>query len=564
MPRQPAAADSDPGDIVKIAIAAAMVAAALLVSLDVGSAQQASAVRFKATTGDELRTWDGYVRARERAGDLRIREAVRDPSFPARTIERLQQYSNGVSVWGAEVVRDVERGVPQSMFGELSADLDVDPQPGMGAEAAERLLLSRQPSGAALLKRAALTIVRLATGEHRLAYTAVVSADRRVFRVFVDASSGAELLQYSSIHTQAAVGTGRGTLGDLRKMSVLRQGGVYIADDQHRPPVLTTFDMRGNLTRAINVIDNGAPLFVSDIASDSDNAWTDMATIDAHASIGWTYDYYFKRHGRRGLDNQDRPIITTVNGVTQQAAVTLPIDIFFLYAANAFWCGECGPSGIGVMYFGNGIPPSFSLFGQTVTYLAASLDIVAHELSHGVIDSSSGLVYMNESGALNEAFSDIMGTSVEFFFQPVGNGLGQADYLSGEDSFRGVGGGLNGSRSMANPLAYDDPDHYSLRFIGTADDGGVHTNSSIVSHAFYLAIQGGTNVTSRLTVQGVGPANREQIEKAFYRAFVFMLPASATFATARSATIQAARDLYPSNAAVATAITQAWTAVGVD
>jgi thermolysin len=542
---------------------AAIGAAALFVSLDVGSAQQASALQFKATTGDELRAWDGYVRARERAGDLRITQAVRDPSFPARTIERLQQYSRGVPVWGAEVVRDVDRGVPQSMFGELSADLDIDTEPRLGLEAAERLL--RQPTGASLLRGADVVIVRLATGEHRLAYTAVVSsAGSRVSRVFIDANSGAELLRYSSIHTQAAVGTGRGTLGDLRKMSVLRQGAVYIADDQHRPPVLTTFDMRGNLTRAINVLDFGAPLFVSDIASDSDNNWTDVATIDAHASIGLTYDYYFKRHGRRGLDNQDRPIATMVNGVTQQAAVTLPPDLFFDFAINAFWCGNCGPGGIGMMYFGNGLPPGTPFFGQTVTYLAASLDIVAHELTHGVTDSSSGLIYMNESGALNEAFSDIMGTSVEFFFQPVGNGLGQADYLIGEDSIRGVGGGLNGFRSMVNPLAYGDPDHYSLRFIGTADNGGVHFNSSIANHAFYLAIQGGTNFTSRLTVQGVGAANREQIEKAFYRAFVFMLPASATFATARSATIQAARDLYPANAAVATAITQAWTAVGVN
>jgi thermolysin len=546
---------------VRIVIGAAVAAAALFVSLDTGTAQQATTLRFNAITGDELRTWDGYVRTRERAGDLRIRQAVRDPALPARTIERLQQYSNGVPVWGAEVVRDVERGLPRSMYGELSADLDIDPQPGMGAEAAERLLLSRQ-SGAALLKRAALTIVRLETGEHRLAYTAVVSAGSRVFRVFVDARSGAELLRYSSIHTQAAIGTGRGTLGDLKKMSVLRQAGVYIADDRQRPPVLATFDMRGNLTRAMNVLD-GASLFASDIASDSDNEWTDVATIDAHASVGWTYDYFFKRHGRRGLDNQDRPIFTMVNAVTQQGAVTLPPDLLD-FAINAFWCGDCGPGAIGMMFFGNGIPPGFSFFGQTVTYLAASLDIVAHELTHGVTESSSNLIYMNESGALNEAFSDIMGTSVEFFYQPVGNGLGQADYLMGEDSFRGVGGGLNGIRSFVNPLAFGDPDHYSIRFTGPEDDGGVHINSSIVNHAFYLAIQGGTNSTSRLTVQGVGVANREQIEKAFYRAFVFMLPASATFSTARAATIQAARDLYPSNAAVATAITQAWTAVGVN
>ena len=85
-----------------------------------------------------------------------------------------------------------------------------------------------------------------------------------------------------------------------------------------------------------------------------------------------------------------------------------------------------------------------------------------------------------------------------------------------------------------------------------------------MNHAFYLAIEGGSNRVSGVTVQGVGAANREQIEKAFYRAFVFLLPASANFSTARAATIQAARDLYGANSAAATAITQAWTAVGVN
>jgi Zn-dependent metalloprotease len=85
-----------------------------------------------------------------------------------------------------------------------------------------------------------------------------------------------------------------------------------------------------------------------------------------------------------------------------------------------------------------------------------------------------------------------------------------------------------------------------------------------VNHAFYLAIEGGRHRLSGVTVQGVGSTNREQIEKAFYRAFVFLLPASANFSTARAATIQAARDLYGVNSAAAQAVTQAWTAVGVD
>jgi thermolysin len=192
------------------------------------------------------------------------------------------------------------------------------------------------------------------------------------------------------------------------------------------------------------------------------------------------------------------------------------------------------------------------------------LDIAAHELTHAVTDSSSRLIYLNESGALNEAFSDIMGTSVEFFFQPVGSGLGQADFLLGEDSIRSPFGGLNGNRSLINPAAFGDPDHYSLRYTGTADNGGVHTNSSIANHAFYLAVAGGTNRVSGITVAGVGLANMEQIEKVFYRAFTLLLPANATFSTARAATIQAARDLYATTPAVVNAVTQAWTAVGVN
>ena len=329
--------------------------------------------------------------------------------------------------------------------------------------------------------------------------------------------------------------------------------------------MLTTFDMRGNLLRTLNVLFAGTPLFASDIGTDADNNWTDIATVDAHAYIGWTYDYYFKRHGRRGLDNRDRPIVTLVNGVRREDALSVPSELFGDFVVNAFWCDDCGPGAVGVMYFGNGFPAQFvDNLGRNWAYLSGSLDIAAHELTHAVTSSSSNLIYMNESGALNEAFSDIMGTSVEFFFQSPGTGLGQADYLLGEDSIRSPVGGINGIRSMVNPSVFGDPDHYSIRYTGTEDGGGVHINSGIPNQAFYLAVEGGRNRISGITVQGVGAANREQIERAFYRAFVFLLPASANFSTARAATIQAARDLYGANSAAAGAITQAWTAVGVN
>jgi thermolysin len=92
----------------------------------------------------------------------------------------------------------------------------------------------------------------------------------------------------------------------------------------------------------------------------------------------------------------------------------------------------------------------------------------------------------------------------------------------------------------------------------------VHTNSSIANHAFYLAVAGGTNRVSGQTVAGVGIANIEQMEKVFYRAFTLLMPANSTFSTARAATIQAARDLYATTPSVVNAVTQAWTAVGVN
>jgi Zn-dependent metalloprotease len=207
--------------------------------------------------------------------------------------------------------------------------------------------------------------------------------------------------------------------------------------------------------------------------------------------------------------------------------------------------------------------------GQYFDFFAGALDIVGHELTHGVTDYSSRLEYAGESGALNESFSDMMGTSVEFFFQPPGTGLMRADYLIGEDIARAaVVGALDGLRSMANPSLYGQPDHYSKLVVLPPDDehdnGGVHTNSGIPNHAFYLAIEGGTNRTSGIRVQGVGGSNREQIEKVFYRGFAQLMPSNANFSMARAVTLRAAQDLYGVNSAPYNATRDAWTAVGVN
>ena len=115
---------------------------------------------------------------------------------------------------------------------------------------------------------------------------------------------------------------------------------------------------------------------------------------------------------------------------------------------------------------------------------------------------------------------------------------------------------------MQNPMSYGHPDHYSTRYTGSADNGGVHINSSIANHAFYLAIEGGRHRLGTV-VNGVGAANREQIERVFYRAFTSFLGPRSGFLDARNATLQAARELYGGNATVETAVDQAWRAVGI-
>ena len=511
----------------------------------------------------ELRAWDARITSDSRSGALRLRKVTIDPLVPDRVVERYQQYHGGVRIFGGDVVRDAKSGVPMSIFGALAPDLTLSTQPGLSSDAAARALLDAGGPVASALRAPELVILPLAGGDYRLVYQAPIAIADDVVRIFVDASSGAELRRYSEIKRQnAIVGTGTGALGDTKKMSVESRGGTFVTVDTHRPPSIQTFDLRGNLARFQLLTQGVIPYAASDLASDSDNRWTDPAVVDAHTHVSWTYDFFFKRFGRHGLDDRDSPINIVVNAVTQQAANTNPTNLSA--SLNASWCGVCGPNREGRIYFGNGLPPGATVGGQSFTYFAGALDIAAHELTHGVGEATANLIYYQESGALDEAFADMMGKAVEFFYHPPGSSPGQADYTMGKDISRAVrAGNLNGDRSMANPQAYGDPDHYSRRYTGTADNAGVHTNSGIANHAYYLAIEGGTHRVSGVAVQGVGAANREQIEKVFFRAFTTLLPSNATFMMARAATIQAARDLYASNSRVEQAVTQAWTAVGV-
>jgi thermolysin len=355
---------------------------------------------------------------------------------------------------------------------------------------------------------------------------------------------------------------------DQKKVSCTLQGSAYLAWDMMRPTTIKTYDLKGALSRAKDLFDGKVPLLQSDMATNTGATWTDAVVVDAHTYLGWTYDYFYARYAWQGLNgNNAHTVHVVVHPASRSDFANYSADDQSTFYTNAFYCGACGYSREDMMMIGEGLPTgwySTGHGGQTVDYVAAALDILAHEYSHGVTDYTSALIYQNESGALNEAFSDIMSVGVEFYQQAPGSGLLKADYLEGEDAWRPYKtGALAGLRSLVNPAAYGDPDHYSKRSTGTDDNGGVHTNSTIASHAFYLAIEGGTNRTSGLSVTGVGAANRDKIEKAFFRGFT-TLTSNATFSLARAKTIQAARDLYGAGSAVETAIIQAWNAVGVN
>jgi len=556
-------------------IAVALAGAVVVLHGQAGQAERSRGQRVQVAASrlGDIREWEARTIRMERSGELRPRATLEDTVLPGRRHERLDQYHGGVRVFGGDVARETDGQVTHHLIGNLYAGIAVDTDPALSVAdavaAAERIAGGTRLASA----RPELMVLPKEDGSFVLAYRVIVLAPPKVPVVFINAQDGAEELRLEHTRTQSgaqmSIGRGHGVLGDEKKMSASLLNGRFVAIDLARPWPIRTYDLKGDFNRSVMTVDGLIALSESDLASDSDNAWDDGAVVDAHTYLGWSMDYLYRRLGRRGIaDWSGGPtVMALVHPVRRADLTTLPWSEAGDYFLNAFYCGGCAMGGADLFMFGEGLPPGYYTVpsGQYVDYYAASLDVVAHELAHGVNDYTSSLLYRNESGALSEAFSDIIGISTEFFFQSMTSALGQGDYLVGEENHRpSRPGSVAGIRSAENPALFGDPDHYARRFLGYDDWGGVHTNCTIATHAFYLAIEGGTNRTSGLSVQGVGAANREQIEKAFYRGLSFMVPSSATFSQARAATAQAARELYGAGSAAERAIIQAWTAVGVD
>jgi len=504
----------------------------------------------------QLRQWNDNIVRWEQTGELDRVRVEDDGLVPGTQFEHFAQIYRGVPVFGGDVVREVNQfGQAEFISGTYYPNITIDPAPTIAPDRADELIRTAGrgtfgPDG----DPSRLTVLPTSAG-FVLTWTARVFSARNasVERIFVDANSGDVVYRYDDTWTRQAAdartGTGTGVAGDRLKVPSQQVGPTFHAVDLLRPGKNTTYDMKADPARTTNVLNGVTTALASDEAQSANNVWNDPVVAAAQAYMGFTYEYYRKHFGRNGIDNKNLRLRLLVNPARPQDAASLggTYPIFFNNAAYY---------GTGYAAFGVGTINAAGVV--TSKNFAASIDIVAHEITHGVTAYTSNLIYQNESGALNESFSDMMSISVEFDNQPLGTGPGRADWTQGEDST--VSGA--GIRSFSSPNTFGHPDHYSLRTTSTADNGGVHFNSSIVNHMFYLAIQGGTNRVSGRVVTGVGLANRLQIETTIYRAFT-QLPSNATFSVARAATIQAARDLYGVGSAAERAITQAWDAVGV-
>ena len=482
------------------------------------------------------------------AGDLDVTTLHEDTMIPGRLVERLGQLHDGLPVFGGQVVRQMDGRTVVSVTGRLYEAFNVDVNASISSQRANELAVAAAGAGANVRGDTVLGILPV-EGGYRLVYRMLVLSDWSIREVYVDADSGEIVLLINGIQSQATIGQGNGIFGTLRKMSTNHTTSTYQAVDKFRPAEAFTLAFPGTPSR-LNAFLNSLVLFNSDVATDSDNVWTDGPTVDAHAFQGWVYDYYFKRFGRRGMDDRDIEVDSIVHPLSRSEANRQPPEVVGTYINNAFYCCD------GLLVYGDGD-------GRLFTFLAGGFDVVAHEWTHGVTDFTSNLTYRDESGALNEAFSDIMAASMEFYYYPSGTARDQADWLIAEDVFLGSLGYL---RSLSDPASKGHPDHYSLRrFIGTdTDDGGVHFNMTIGTHAFYLAVAGGRNRLSGTTVPGIGLNNIERMERIFYRAFTLLMAPSSRFSDARSATLQAATDLYGGGSNERAQVELAWTAVGVN
>ncbi|MER5428528.1 M4 family metallopeptidase [Streptomyces sp. NPDC002588] len=388
-----------------------------------------------------------------------------------------------------------------------------------------------QPSLTAERAAAPQQIVWAADGSPRLAWNNVVTGVREDgtpsrLHVVTDAVTGARITSYDDIEA----GEGHSQYSGTVPLASVRSGDVYqLADPQrgnHR-----TYDVTGGVRTLVTDTD--------DVWGDGTAATAQTAAVDAAYGAQRTWDFYHDRFGRNGIADDGVGAVSNVH--------------YGSGFANAFWDDLCF-----CMTYGDGLDGAHPL---------TELDIAAHEMTHGVTSATAGLIYTGESGGLNEATSDIMGTAVEFF---AGNAQDTPDFLIGE---------LADVRGTGKPLRYMDQPSKDASVKGTSQDYWTaqtkeldpHFSSGVANHFFYLLAEGSGSRTldgvaydsptyDGKPVAALGLANATNV---WYRALTRYMTSTTDYAGARTATLQAAADLFGTTSDAYEAVAGAWAAVNV-
>lgn len=449
---------------------------------------------------------------------------------------KLVEKHNNIPVYGSDqtVTLDKENNV-KAFFGQVIPNLEdknIPAAASISAEQAETIAKADIEKEVGKVKSydgvKKDLFVYEKDGNYYLAYLVKASISKPApgyWHYFVDATNGNVIEKYNAVDN--ITGFGYGVLGARQSFEIAQdtKTGQFNLFDGKRGQGIHTFDAENMNENLFNLFSQWLGYTGEEVESKS-KFFEDKAAVDAHVNAGKVYDYYKKTFNRNSFDDKGAKLISTVHVGTAWN--------------NAAW------NGVQMMY-GDGD-------GKTFIPLSAGLDVIGHELTHAVTEHTANLVYKNESGALNESLSDIMGVMVEKKSWDLGADI----YTPGKpgDALRS----LKDPASIPNPLKPGEgyPDHYNKRYTGTADNGGVHINSSINNKAAYLVSEGGDHYGVKVT--GVG---REATEKIYYRALTKYLTANSDFKMMRQAALQSAEDLYGKNSKAVQAVTKAYDAVGV-
>ncbi|MER8095201.1 M4 family metallopeptidase [Streptomyces goshikiensis] len=465
---------------------------------------------------------------------LIVRDVVQDADGTTHTT--YERTYDGLPVLGGDLTVHAKGGVTKSVTKATNHEIKVaDTSAAVTPSAAERTAFSAlSASGGkdAKAEQGARKVIWAAEGVPVLAYETVVGGVQSdgvtpsKLHVVTDARTGAKITEWQAIEK----GIGNTEYSGQVTLGTSQSGSNYTLTDAGRGNH-KTYDL------------NGGSSGTGTLFTGPDDTWgngspSNRETAGADAAYGaqLTWDYYKNVHGRNGLRN---------DGVAPYSRVH-----YGNAYVNAFWDDGCF-----CMTYGDGTGNNHPL---------TSIDVAAHEMTHGLTSVTGNMTYSGEPGGLNEATSDIMAANVEF---AANNPNDVGDYLVGEKiDINGDGTPL---RYMDKPSKDGGSKDAWYSGIGSID---VHYSSGPANHVYYLMSEGsGAKVingvsynsptSDNLPVTAIG---RDAAAKIWFRALTTGLFKSNTnYAAARTATLQAAADLYGANSVTYNNVANAWAAINV-